>query len=417
MKRKIVLYVTLTFGLHVALAVGEYAAMRMAERSGLPIFANLEPALVFSDVPLYHEHANRAFAGQVPYRDDPIEYPLLALPFLFAPRLIARTKAAFVVAFAAEMLLCDAAIIALVAWRVAQTSGPAKVPAALGWLSASFAAIAPFVMGRYDAVPALLGFASACSWFGSRPALGGALAAVGALVKIAPGAVALPGIAAEMADLRRSRGRGAVAFALVLGVGIACWFAIGGAGAIAAIRYHSDRGIEVGSLPSGLLWVRAIWTGDPVRLSYDHQSLNLIARGSEVASSLAFPIQLAFLGIAVASFYRKGMRQPFRVAGAAVLGFAIGGKVLSPQYLIWVLPFVAAMTGRAGRWSRPPFLLASILTALLYPWAFGALAALRPWACVALNLRNLALLVTFATMVGFPSGDRGTETQPTAVGP
>ena len=369
--------ISVTILVHVLLAIGTYGLMLLAERSGLTMFRPLERVIVFADVPKYFEHANRAMTGQVPYRDDFIEYPVLALPFIFAPRILARSQAGFVAVFAVEMLVFDALLIILVARRVARTLGPELVGASLAWLTAFFTTVSPFAIGRYDLVPAVLAFASAGFWFGTRPGLGGILAAIGFLAKIVPGAVAIIGTLGEVLGTIRPRTRGSSAFALVVGTGIALWFGVGGPGAVASLRYHSGRGLEIGSLPSGLLWVCARLVGWPMRIVQDHDSLNLIANCSVAIANRAILLQLMVMGAVAITFVVGRGRDPFRFAAAAVVAFVVGGKVLSPQYLLWIMPFVASIGGAAGRWSRPAFLAASIATMLLYPWGTGGVARAR----------------------------------------
>ncbi len=202
MTRNVWLCVMATCFAHFTIAIVSFGAIRAAEASKLPAFRSLDRPLVFADVPKFLDHANSARGGKVPYRDDPIEYPPLALPFVFAPRLLTGTQSAFVALFAAEMLLVECGIVGLVAWRVARTVGPGAVARRLIWLTAFFAAVCPFVMGRYDAVPALIGFGAALLWSGGKPVLGGFCAALGTLVKVVPGAVAVPGV---VFDLRRKK--------------------------------------------------------------------------------------------------------------------------------------------------------------------------------------------------------------------
>ena len=56
-----------------------------------------------------------------------------------------------------------------------------------------------------------------------------------------------------------------------------------------------------------------------------------------------------------------------RYSAAAVLAFIVFGKVLSPQYLIWLFPFLAVLDGRTGSLARKIFLLACLTTAMFYP--------------------------------------------------
>ncbi len=388
-----------------AIAIGSYGLMLLAERSGFAIFGNLERGLVFVDVPAYFEHANRAFAGLMPYRDDPIEYPILALPFIFAPRIVARTQAGFVIVFAIEMLAFSTVLNWVVAARIVRAEGAKRVPRRLAWLTGFFACVSPFVIGRYDMVPTFLAFASACAWFSARPTLGGWLAAVGALSKVFPGAVAIAGVVSDLSAGTRKQWRGGLTFAATMAIGVAIWLAIGGRGVLASLRYHSERGIEVGSLASGVLWILGRSSGETMRVIQDHSSLNLVTSLAAKVAESAILVQPAAMIVTVGMLWLRKGRDPLRGAGALVLAFILFGKVLSPQYLIWAMPFVVATGGSAGRWARPSFLVASVLTLILYPWGTGGLRGLEDWAFVALNLRNVALLATFLALVTRPSGE------------
>ena len=67
-------------------------------------------------------------------------------------------------------------------------------------------------------------------------------------------------------------------------------------------------------------------------------------------------------------------------------------KVLSPQYLVWLLPFAALLPSRQS----VLLLVIVVLTVLLYPLGFRALVSVQTPAVLALNVRNLLLVVYFA---------------------
>src|SRR3954447_25729654 len=67
----------------------------------------------------YFDHASRAMAGQVPYRDFMLEYPVLTFPLFLLPRLFASDLETYKFLFVAEMLLFDAWAISLIAGHVA----------------------------------------------------------------------------------------------------------------------------------------------------------------------------------------------------------------------------------------------------------------------------------------------------------
>ena len=84
-------------------------------------------------------------------------------------------------------------------------------------------------------------------------------------------------------------------------------------------------------------------------------------------------------------------------AAATVLVVILTNKVLSPQYIVWVLPFVALLSPRKSLL----FLAIVVLTTLVYPLEFQALIKLHPVQVVLLNVRN-ALLVVFFAWVTWP---------------
>ena len=75
-----------------------------------------------------------------------------------------------------------------------------------------------------------------------------------------------------------------------------------------------------------------------------------------------------------------------------LLAGLVASKVLSPQYLIWVLPLLPLVTGprRGVIWGV--FVTAGLLTYYIYPLHYPDLLGREPVAVVALAARNVLLL-------------------------
>jgi len=80
----------------------------------------------------------------------------------------------------------------------------------------------------------------------------------------------------------------------------------------------------------------------------------------------------------------------------AVCAFVALGKVLSPQYLIWLAPLVPLVRGRRGLVAGSLLALAMVLTQLWFPYRYLRLAtefdARASWLVLARDLVLVALL-------------------------
>ncbi|MBX6316144.1 MAG: hypothetical protein IRY99_25020, partial [Isosphaeraceae bacterium] len=211
-------------------------------------------------------------------------------------------------------------------------------------------------------------------------------------VKIFPAVVAGPAFVQEVRALRRSRLLGTLALVLTIAVGTASWVALARGGVIDSMGYHVGRGLEIGSTYSGIVMAAAQITGTEIRADYVHKAAEVMAPGAAWAARLALPVQAAALLFVMWRSWRAGPAELPRYAAASILAFIVTGKVLSPQYVMWVLPLVAVIEGRTGRKARWLYLVVCLATTAVYPWSFMGLMHLEPLAAVILNLRN-ALLV------------------------
>src|SRR5581483_594735 len=77
-------------------------------------------------------------------------------------------------------------------------------------------------------------------------------------------------------------------------------------------------------------------------------------------------------------------------AAASVATFVAFGKVFSPQYVIWLIPFVPLVRSRLAS-----LLLVVVLVAtqLYFPAHYSGLLDLRPWVTWLLLARNLVVVV------------------------
>jgi Glycosyltransferase family 87 len=346
---------------------------------------------LFEDVRAYHEYASRTLGGEIPYRDFAVEYPIGALPFFLMPRLVAAGPIAYRWAFAIEMLLCDAMLVALIAARGERTIGAVR---AVAWYSVCLGSLAALPIARFDLAAALLAFGAALAWESGREGLGGVLAGFGGLTKLFPLTVAGPAIVG-------GRWRGLLAAMVTMALGAAIWLAIGGSGVVRAMRYHSGRGLEIESLYAGVLMILAKASGWAMSQDFNHSSVELIAPGARLAAAVAPIVQLTSIAIIILATRRQrsGRERFVTSAGACVLAFALFGKVLSPQYMLWILPFVVTMDDRAGRWARPILVFACLMTTLVYFWSGVGLLNFHPLAIAILNARNGVLVAIFVIMI------------------
>ncbi len=375
-----------------------------------PLTAGAKLRSATEDTDIYFRYATRILAGEIPYRDFPVEYPPLALPLFLAAKFAAPGLAGFKVAFAVEMMLFNAATVLLVASRVERREGLDRVPARLAWYTLYFLILSRLLVARFDAAPMFLGFAASAWWFSGRGGRGGLAAALGALAKVYPGMVAVLALARDRARPGAGRGNGAVAFALTSMIGVAGWLALGGVGGVStSVRYHLGRGFEYGSVPSGAQMLAAKLAGAEISIARDHASFSTITPWSPTLLAWALPVQVAaILGVLVA-FARRGMREGVRYSGAAVLAFIATGKVLSPQYLLWMMPYLAVLEGPAAPRCRRLFAAICAAT-LLAPSLLQVQSRTSLGVILAYNARNalvgwLLILLVFAPAAGRADDD------------
>ena len=215
---------------------------------------------------LFYKYANQAMSGQIPYRDFLVEYPLLSFPLMIAPRLVASSPGSYSAVFVAMLLGFNLALLALVARWVEQAEGFARVPVALGWYTLFLVALCPLALGPFDLAPTLLVFLAACAWSTGKNGWGGVIAGLGVLMKVFPGAVALPGLILEASRIRQSRLRGTLAFVVTVALGLAAWFLIAGRGLVDSLVYQTERGLQVESTWAGLVFLQGCVDGSSGRL-------------------------------------------------------------------------------------------------------------------------------------------------------
>jgi len=171
------------------------------------------------------------------------------------------------------------------------------------------------------------------------------------------------------------------------------------------LKYHQMRGLEIESIPAGLILLAHSWglTSASVVVNYgaDHivsASAPLLIRWLPLVFAALFGI---VLWKAWSRFRNEGQSGQIESATlltytiTALLAFILANKVFSPQYLIWLLPFVPLLR------PRPALSLLAVfaLTTAIFPYNFSQLCSLAPGAICLVNLRNGILAFIFSVLV------------------
>jgi hypothetical protein len=202
---------------------------------------------------------------------------------------------------------------------------------------------------------------------------------------------------AQPATPRLAAGAGLCAAIIALGFWAA--LAISPTGALSGFNYAGARPLQIESTPATLLWLGTL-LGIPAHPDYSFVSLNYVGPLDIILKPLSL---VALLALCLLVYWRQAqgrltVGQAFVACLCAVLAT---NKIFSPQYLIWLLPVVAAVEGFDLLW-----LAICVLTTLNYPiiyqmrhpiWTVPYTPEFMP----VLAVRNLLLLyVTARAIIG-----------------
>jgi hypothetical protein len=355
-----------------------------------------------SDVPVYVHYAGLVRGGHVPYRDFAFEYPPGALPPMLLPEYMSWSYAT---SFAVLMGVCGAGCIAAAASALQAIGADAQRT----WATLLTIGVSPLVLGslfdtRFDLWPTLLAVAGLAALVRERSLVGGALLGLGFAAKLWP-AVLLP---IAVVHLWRRRGRASalavvVAFVVVAAACFVPFAVLAPDGLRAMFSDQLGRPLQVESLGAALLMAAQHLGMQPLATVTSHGAQALSGRGAGLAAALSTACEaVAVLAVWIAFARRRatGGDAALLAAAAAVAAVVAFDKVLSPQYLVWLAPFVPLVRGGRGALAGGLLLLALGLTQTWFPWHYWSLATdhAAPWSWYLLA-RDLALVVLAGVLV------------------
>jgi hypothetical protein len=360
-----------------------------------------------ADTPIYQRYGDAIARGQVPYRDFRLEYPPAALPAFALPSLLRSPKGdlpRYEDWFEAEMLLCGGlALTFMLSILLDLGAGPARLAAALG-----FAAVAPLLLGsvvlsRFDLWVAALVTGALAALVSGRNRLGSGVLGLAFAAKLFP-AVLLP-LALAWVWRRNGRREAAICLAIFAAVVVACFLPfvlVAPHGVWESVTRQTNRPLQIESLGAGVLLVAHVVAGLGITMRPGHGSQNLAGSLPDAIAAAQTVVQLAAVA-AIWVWFARGAatRDRFvQASAAAVCAFVALGKVLSPQFLIWLIPLVPLLRSRRGMIAGGLLGLALVVTQVWFPFRYWRLALQFDTAASSLVLvRDLVLLGLLAVLV------------------
>ncbi|MEP6893017.1 MAG: glycosyltransferase 87 family protein [Gaiellaceae bacterium] len=357
-----------------------------------------------SDVPVYQRYGDAMERGSVPYRGFRPEYPPGALAAFVVPSLASTGAVGYARAFGVELALLGAAcvVFTFLSLRSLGATG-GRLVAGVALPAAAPLLLGPLVLTRFDLYPAALVAAALAAFVAGRDRLGGGVLGAAVAVKLFP-AVLIP-LAVAWTWRRRGRREALVVLAICAGVAAAIFLpfvAIAPDGVGWSLWRQVGRPLQIESFGAAILLALHQF-GMPLGWGSSHGSQNLTGTTAAVASVVTSVAQAAALLWIWTRYARRAVTtsDAFVCAcAAALVAFVALGKVLSPQFLIWLLVGVALVGARRTWPALALLVLACALTRGWFPDRYWHLVrAFDPLASWLVVARDAALLALLAVLV------------------
>jgi hypothetical protein len=356
---------------------------------------------------LYYHWYGVLSQGAFPANDHLWQYPPGAGPILLAPALLPDLT--YFQAFVAFTLATDALITAVLA-RAGTRPGHSLRGAAY-WI-ACLPLLLHMPLVRYDVQVTAFAVISLLTLSRSTRACG-AFAAMGALVKVWP-ALALIGTprGRTTREVWTSAAVTAGALLVLLAVAFRHPFDF--------LRQQGGRGVQIESLGGTALAFarRAGWEG---HARYQYGAMEFVGPYVRTVATGSLALTVAAFGLLL--LWRVRARRwtpatPYDAALAAVLLFTVTSRVISPQYMVWLVGLAAVCLTARETTQRPVAVLimaATAVSSVAYPAFYWDVIQCTWTGCLLMLVRN-GLLATAAVLSftrlwrsGFTTPDRNLE--------
>ena len=352
---------------------------------------------VTGDVSTYHGWLAGSFDhGRYPLDDPKWQYPPGAAAPLELPHLL---PGSYYVLFFLMCLIADVAVFGLLL-RAARRADPEHRSQAGPWLwTLGVAAIGPMAYGRYDLVVTAFAVAALTVTPRSKRSTAiarGVLIGVGTFLKLWPAAFLF-------GAPKRRNGRllaGAAAAAAVLPtLALELFFP----GVLSFLTNQKSRGIQLESVFASPFLVGKWfgWSHEVQNTKYG--AYEYLGTGVGAAGKAALAATAVGFGVLLLIRRRAAVRGGFPfpamladVGFAAVLVAVVTSRVLSPQYLVWLLGVAAVCLTRRETLMRTPAWLvlgAVSVTQLIFPLFYHSLRYGQVYSGMILFGRNAVLVV------------------------
>ncbi|GAA2234216.1 glycosyltransferase family 87 protein [Streptomyces amakusaensis] len=303
--------------------------------------------------------------GVFPRSDVTWQYPPGAALVILAPGAVPLPFLGYAGTFYLLTLACDALVYGLL--RYAGGRAGRRTCGVWVW-TAGVPLLGPTVYARYDLMVTAVAVAALLAGV-RRPRVLGALVGFGALLKVWP-VLLLTGLE------RGAVTRRAVGAAAAVGGGLALVFLVSMPGSLGFLTAQRDRGTEVESL-GALVFHAGRWLGWEGRVMLHYGSVEFLGPYVPLVSALALALAAGALGWLLLWRWRARVFGPATAADAAFTGvllFTTTSRVISPQYMVWLVGLGAVcMTFRASRMALPVGMVvgATGVTGLEFPIWFS----------------------------------------------
>lgn len=365
-----------------------------------------------SDLKLYYSYASFIVQGKIPYRDFPVEYPPLALVPILLPQLMNLITSfsfiGYLFFFTVQSLLIVYGIGVLI-FKLTEIQNLPKSPLKTALLY-GFLVVGnlPFLLWRYDAFPTFLTLLALWLTLTRRPALAGIALGFGIAAKLYPVLLIPSFVIYYWVQKQNFLAIKFLSGATIAPLAIFLLFSpVGLENLSYFLSYHQFRGIQIESLASGLLLIGHLlqWIRLEVVLNYGAFHLQH-PWGEAVIRGFIFAFLIGYVAIGISYFKQANFLEKRSIhllnqsliiyILITLLLFILTNKVFSPQYLVWLLPFVVLLPDKY----IALFAALSLITFLIYPASYGWLIGLNPVSVLLLNCRNFLAVGLLAGLIG-----------------